>query len=167
MPESNMPADIAHIIQLAVAPVFLLAGIGALLKVMAERLGRVVDRWRVIERELSSNTLDETATAMRLSELAVVDRRMASSHWAIALSTLAALLICLVIILLFTGQLLRVPVGQAVAVVFIISMCVLTGGLVAFLIEIGVASRRLRVARTILEEAKTANATPWRRFGAE
>ncbi|MBI1399945.1 DUF2721 domain-containing protein [Hyphomonas sp.] len=35
----------AHIIQLAIVPVFTLAGIGALLNLMANRLARVVDRW--------------------------------------------------------------------------------------------------------------------------
>ena len=53
MPDFVIPGDIAHVIQIAIAPVFLLAGIGAFLNVMTNRLGRVVDRWRSLEAELS------------------------------------------------------------------------------------------------------------------
>jgi len=104
MTPSPLPSDIAHIIQLAIAPVFTLAGIGALLNVMANRLARVVDRWRALEANLSA--ADDRTSRLHVTELGVLDRRMAHIHRAIAFSTLAALLICIVIILLFTGQLL-------------------------------------------------------------
>jgi hypothetical protein len=147
-----LPADIAHIIQLAIAPVFTLAGIGALLNVMANRLARVVDRWRALEAGLSDAAAPHHALA--IAELGVLDTRMARIHLAISLSTLAALLICVVIILLFTGQLLPVPVAQAVSVLFIASMCFLAVALVSFLMEVRVASRTLRVARAVLETGK-------------
>ncbi|MDP0947447.1 DUF2721 domain-containing protein, partial [Klebsiella pneumoniae] len=83
-----------------IAPVFTLAGIGALLNVMANRLARVVDRWRTLEAGLAE--AGETERRLSLDELAVLDRRMARIHRAISASTLAALLICIVIILLFT-----------------------------------------------------------------
>ncbi|MFN3312204.1 MAG: DUF2721 domain-containing protein [Hyphomonas sp.] len=148
-----LPSDIAHIIQLAIAPVFTLAGIGALLNVMANRLARVVDRWRALEAGLAAD--DEIASRLHVTELGVLDRRMVHIHRAIALSTLAALLICIVIILLFTGQLFTVPVARTVSVLFVASMGLLVVGLVSFYIEVRIASRILRVTRAVLEAGKT------------
>jgi hypothetical protein len=149
-----LPEDIAHIIQLAIAPVFTLAGIGALLNVMANRLARVVDRWRGLEGELAAAT--DKVHARHVNELGILDKRMAQIHRAIALSTLAALLICLVIILLFTGQLIPIPVAQAVSVLFVASMVFLSVALVSFLREVRIASRYLRVTRDVLEARKAA-----------
>ncbi|MAN46435.1 MAG: DUF2721 domain-containing protein [Alphaproteobacteria bacterium] len=148
MPDLLVPTDIAHVIQIAIAPVFMLAGIGALLNVMTNRLGRVVDRWRKMEKELEAQ--EGAPSKDRIAHLAVLDRRMAHINRAIALSTLSALLICIVIILLFTGQLLRFPVASMVSILFIASMSVLVGSLLSFLLEIRIASRMLRVARTVL-----------------
>ncbi|MEZ5945999.1 MAG: DUF2721 domain-containing protein [Hyphomonas sp.] len=120
---SFIPEDIAHVIQIAIAPVFLLAGIGAFLSVMANRLARIVDRWRALRRNLA--TCDADARKLHIEELVGLDRRMVNTSRAIALSTLAALLVCVVIILLFTGQLLHVPVTQAVSILFIAAMSVL------------------------------------------
>lgn len=147
-----LPEEVAHIIQLAIAPVFTLAGIGALLNVMANRLARVVDRWRTLESGLADT--DELTRKLYHSELTVLDKRMERIHRAISLSTLAALLICVVIILLFTGQLVPIPVAQAVSVLFMASMLFLSIALVSFLMEVRIASRTLRVTRAVLEAGK-------------
>lgn len=147
-----LSSDIAHIIQLAIAPVFTLAGIGALLNVMAQRLARVVDRWRSLEDGLGRQ--DVATHERHIAELSVLDQRMVNIHRAIALSTLAALLICVVIILLFTGQLIAIPVAPAVAILFVISMSLLVVALVSFYLEVHIARRTLRVTRTILEASK-------------
>lgn len=152
MDPTQLPKEVAHIIQLAIAPVFTLAGIGALLNVMANRLARVVDRWRALEGGLSEADLD--TRLLFHAELAVLDKRMERIHRAISLSTLAALLICVVIILLFTGQLVPIPVAQAVSVLFVASMLFLSVALVSFLMEVRIASRTLRVARAVLEAGK-------------
>lgn len=147
-----LPSDIAHIIQLAIAPVFTLAGIGGLLNVMANRLARVVDRWRALEAELAGAA--DAVHARHVEELGVLDRRMVHIHRAIALCTLAALMICLVIILLFTGQLVAIPVATAVSILFVVSMGLLVVALVSFYIEVRIASRILRVTRAVLETRK-------------
>lgn len=152
MPETTLPSDIAHIIQLAIAPVFTLAGIGALLNVMANRLARVVDRWRSLEGGLPE--AGEPVHRAHITELGILDRRMVHIHLAIALCTLAALMICLVIILLFTGQLIAVPVATAVSILFVVSMLLLVVALVSFYIEVRIASRTLRVTRAVLEAGK-------------
>ena len=149
MPDFVIPGDIAHVIQIAIAPVFLLAGIGAFLNVMTSRLGRVVDRWRTLEAALSD--CDDARRRNYVKELSILDRRMAHSNRAIALSTLAALLVCVVIIFLFTGQLLHVSVNRAVSILFIAAMSVLVTALLSFLLEIRISSRTLRVAGHLIK----------------
>lgn len=149
MPEFSVTGDIAHVIQIAIAPVFLLAGIGALLNVMTNRLGRVVDRWRALEEALPSS--DENIRRLLFAELKLLDRRMAHSNRAIALCVLAALLVCVVIMFLFTGLLLHFPVTQAVAILFVATMGLLVAGLLSFLLEIRISSKTLRVAREVLK----------------
>jgi len=46
---------VAHVIQLSVAPVFLLSGIGAMLAVMTNRLARVIDRARTLEAKVTAD----------------------------------------------------------------------------------------------------------------
>lgn len=149
----TIPSDIAHIIQLAIAPVFLLAGIGALLNVMTNRLARVVDRWRKVEGFMTE--LSEDLRQRHVPELAAIDKRMIRINRAVTLSALSALLICLVIVTLFAGQLVRTDVSNLVAVLFVASMGVLIVALVYFLSEISIATRTLRVAPHLLT-SKTA-----------
>ncbi len=137
-------ASIAHIIQLAVAPVFLLAGIGGILNVVAHRLARVVDRMRRLERELPTH--DEETQATEIRELAVLDRRMTFCHYSVGLCVVAALLVCVVVVILFVANLVRLDFGSAVSVLFVLAMLSLTAGLLLFLSEITVATRQVRVS---------------------
>jgi hypothetical protein len=142
-----MPApsinSIAHIIQLAVAPVFLLAGIGSLLNVFAARLARVVDRARQIERHLAE--AQDQEELIELKELEILDRRMAICHWAIGLCTTAALLICLVVMILFVADMVAIKFAVPISLLFIAAMISLTCGLLLFLAEVTIATRSVRV----------------------
>ena len=79
---------VAHAIQLAVAPVFLLTGIAAILTVMTNRLGRVIDRARVLEERLERAS-QESLTTLR-ADLAVLSRRAKLNGRAITLCTTTA-----------------------------------------------------------------------------
>jgi hypothetical protein len=136
-------ATVAHIIQLAVAPVFLLAGIGGIINVVANRLARVVDRVRALERELAAREADGEAWALR--SLAILDRRMRLCHWAIGLCVAAALLICLVVVILFTAYLAAINFALPVSLLFTGAMLSLTFGLLLFLAEVTIATRSVRV----------------------
>lgn len=145
--------DIGSAIQQAVAPVFLLTAIGGILNVLAHRLSRVVDRARHLESQLASYTAERRRLA--LDDLHVLASRMAAANWAIALCTLAALLVCLVVVLLFVEQLVRNQLDEAIAWVFIAATLMLTGGLLLFLWEIQLALRSVRVrAADILAERR-------------
>jgi hypothetical protein len=143
MQEEPGVAAIAHVIQLAVAPVFLLSGIGALLSVMTNRLGRVVDRARVLEHAARQRGGPEDAVLM--TELVTLSRRAALIGRSIALCTITALLVAAVIAALFLGAFLGVNPATTVAWFFIAAMVSLFLGLLLFLREILLATSTLRI----------------------
>ena len=124
---------VAYAIQLVVAPAFLLTGIGALLAVMANRLARVVDRFRVLSHVADRNQAE-------VEEMATLLRRSRWVHWAISLSTLAALLVCVVIAALFVGSESGINPSRVVSLLFISAMLVLIAGLLCFLREISLST---------------------------
>jgi hypothetical protein len=127
---------VAHVIQLAVAPVFLLTGVGAILAVITNRLGRIVDRFRVLER--TPPVAGEEASH-REEMLALVHRERVI-YWAISLCTICALLVCVVIATLFVGSVTGVELSGAIALLFILAMFALIAGLLSFLREIYIAT---------------------------
>lgn len=141
-------ATIANLIQLAIAPVFLLAGIGAILNVLAQRLARVVDRARKLEEDFSS--YDEQERRRAAAELCFLERRMKVVNQAIRACTASALFTCLVVAILFVADLSEFAFGQAIALLFIIAMLLLIVGLVLFLHEIRLAMRSLSVRTELL-----------------
>jgi hypothetical protein len=126
--------DIAHVIQLAIAPVFLLTAVGTLLNVLVNRLGRSVDRRRTLVAELPG--MDAALAASARGELAFVQQRVRLIYTAILLAVAAALLICLLIAIAFVDALITSDLSQAVAVLFILAMLALIGSLGLFLREI-------------------------------
>jgi len=138
-------STIAHQIQLAVAPVFLLAGIGSILNVMAGRLARVVERARSLEREFAS--FDEEARRLATAELRILDRRMSVVNVALSACTAAALLVCVLVAMLFVADLADVAFGRPVAWLFVTAMLLLILGLILFLWEVRLAMHALRVRR--------------------
>jgi len=124
-------SSVAQVIQLAVAPVFLLAGVGALLGVLANRLGRVIDRFHVLEKSLVSD-LSATERAQTLSTILSLSRRARMIHWAISLCTACDLLVCLVVVALFVGAELQVELSRTIAGLFIAAMLALIAGLTCF-----------------------------------
>ncbi|MFZ4690002.1 MAG: DUF2721 domain-containing protein [Polymorphobacter sp.] len=144
--------SIAANIQLAVAPVFLLTGIGSILGVLAARIGRVVDRARRLEVEIVA--VDARACPEKWreaqAELQVLDRRMASANWAIIMCTLAALCVCIVIAILFLGEVFPISASSVVAPLFIAGMALLITGLLFFLYEVQIALRSVRVKAALI-----------------
>jgi hypothetical protein len=142
MQESQVSA-IAHVIQLAVAPVFLLTGVGAMLGVLANRLGRVIDRARLLEDRLAGATPERERHY--LSELKTLKRRGTLMQGAIGLCTTSALLVCAVIVILFVGAFLDTDVSGIIGLLFVAAMLGLFSGLVMFLAEIRLAIRGMRI----------------------
>ncbi len=140
-------SNIAHVIQLAVAPVFLLAGIGSLLNVLAHRLARIIDRARIRESALTTTNADDFPALKE--ELNTLSRRMRFTNWAITLCTCGALLVCLVVALLFVSALLKIEFAKAIAALFILAMGSVIIGLLSFLAEIYIATGSIRIGDSL------------------
>ena len=144
MDESVAVTTIAHQIQLAVAPVFLLAGIGGIINVLAQRLARVVDRSRQLEAEAPGESA--AARAAYAAELGLLERRMKVVNWAISLCTASALFVCMVVAILFVADLARIAFARPIAMLFILAMLLLILGLILFLYEIRLAMQALAIS---------------------
>lgn len=131
--------EIAHTIQLAIAPVFLLTAIAGLLNVLSQRLGRIVDRMRVLI-DLLETSAESKHPRIRL-EYRLLTYRRHTANIAIACGTFAALLVCLLIASAFTGFLFKLDVASPLAVLFVMAMLALIGSLSFFLREVFFASR--------------------------
>lgn len=134
MPLTVPFGDVTHVIQLAIAPVFLLTAVGTLLNVLINRLGRAVDRRRVLVAALPSQVAMVAAQVHR--ELDYVERRVQLIYMAIFLAVATALLICLLIALAFLDALVAADLSQLVAILFMIAMLALIGSLALFMREV-------------------------------
>ena len=126
-------STVAHVIQMAVAPVFLLTGIGAILSVLTGRLGRLVDRFRALTETVSE------LPAIQARELNILTVRARWVHWAITLCTASALFVAIVIGALFVGAVVNIDPSRIVSFLFIIAMTSLIIGLGCFLREISLS----------------------------
>ena len=134
------PGEIGHIIQLAIAPVFLLTGVGTNMLVLTNRLARIIDRSRTLEERLEEpDHAPEKEQAAR-DELEVLFRRARKINRAIFLSTTCALLICMVVAALFVTDALDLRLASVIAGMFVLAMVSLTGSFVYLLREILLAT---------------------------
>jgi MFS family permease len=140
---------LAQIIQLAVAPVFLLAGIGAFLNVCAGRLARIVDRARALEPRILASRGSEHDRLV--GEVRLLDRRIRVVNAAIFTTVLAALIISAVVVLLFVAFLTGYKIGTAVALLFIAAMIFTGLSFAIFLYETRLGTRSVRVRSHILD----------------
>ena len=143
MQASPQISTVAHVIQLAVAPVFLFSGVAALLGVLTNRLARIIDRARALE--VRAPAMGESERRDAHGELRHLSQRARLINWAISLGTMCALSVCGVIVALFLGASLSIEVSGPVSVLFICSMLALFWALLCFLREIYVATKGLRI----------------------
>jgi MFS family permease len=149
LPPGPELTHLAQIIQLAVAPVFLLAGIGAFLNVCAGRLARIVDRTRALEPRILASRGSEHDRLV--AEVRLLDRRTRIVNGAIFTTVLAALIISAVVVLLFVAFLTGYQIGTAVALLFIAAMICTALAFAIFLYETRLGTRSVRVRSHILE----------------
>ncbi len=133
-------SDIGHMIQLAIAPVFLLTGVATKLTVLTNRLARIIDRTRVLEDRLRLGPNEEYS-----EEVEVLYTRSHLINHAITSSTACGFLVCLVIAMLFLGDSANIKLDKVIAAFFVMAMFGLIFSFVFFLREIFISSRFMRM----------------------
>ena len=136
--------DVAHLIQVALTPIFLISAIGVTLSVLTSRLARIVDRARAMEDILRRPDHVHDGRDLH-AVLEVLARRARYINAAITFITLSALFIALVVVMLFVNAFLRWNLSAFIACLFILSMVSLCAALLTFLIEVRIATRTLRI----------------------
>jgi VIT1/CCC1 family predicted Fe2+/Mn2+ transporter len=136
--------DVAHLIQVALTPIFLISAIGVTLNVLTSRLARIVDRARAMESQVSHPEYRPEGRDLH-EALGVLARRARYINAAITLITLSALFIALVVVMLFVNAFAHWELSAFIAILFILSMLALAGALTAFLIEVRIATKTLRI----------------------
>jgi phosphoglycerol transferase MdoB-like AlkP superfamily enzyme len=136
--------EIAHLIQVALTPIFLISAIGVTLNVLTSRLARIVDRARAMEDRLLRADYVQDSRDLH-GELKILARRSRWINAAITLITLSALFIALVVVMLFVNAFLRWDLAAFIAGIFILSMLTLAAALLAFLVEVRIATTTLRI----------------------
>jgi len=141
VPPSHV-TEIGRVIQLAVAPVFLLTAIGTILSVLSNRLARIVDRARQLAPLIEASP--EGGRASLRDELALLIRRRKLVNAAITAGTTSALLVCVLIGSAFVGYLAGADLAVALAVLFIGAMAAFVGALLCFLREVLISVTSLK-----------------------
>ena len=136
----NTPSDTLQVsaaIRDAVAPVFLLTGIGSLLGVVVNRLGRTIDRARYL------NGLNTEQRKKFLNEFNIIQKRVTWMRWSIGLFIVAGLCISLSVALIFIGVAIKLNVSDFILGTFIFAMFALILGISCFLREIIFATQEV------------------------
>jgi len=129
--------EIAGVIQLAIAPVFMLTALGTVINALNLRLGRAVDRRRELEERLAGMPQAELAPAQ--DELATIARRIRFVYLAIVFAVISALFTALLIAGAFVGAFVRTDLSYHIAGMFVCAMVALIVCLLLFLREIFLA----------------------------
>lgn len=143
MNSTDVISEIGKAIQLALGPVFLLTGIAGMLNVMSGRLSRIIDRGRTLTEKPDVIATYEP-TEIR-NELLMLERRRHITSRAINMFTIAALLVCLVIVTLFLEAMFFMSLKWLIGVLFILATLGLVVGLGYFLREVHMAANTVRI----------------------
>ena len=141
-------STIAQTIQLSLGPVFMLAGIGALLNVLAGRLARIVERPPA--RGARHPPATRRAHDPHVWALRRRHRRLTIINWALYLAVSSAVMTCTVVAMLFVAELANLRIGQFVAVAFVLAMVLLITALVSFMVEVRISLKAIQIREELL-----------------
>jgi hypothetical protein len=134
------------VIQTSVSPVILISGIGLLLLSMTNRLGRIIDRSRLLVEAMPRMAAAEQKHVT--AQVTVLYQRAKIIRLVIILSTTSVLLAGFLVISLFFSALLQLESAFFVILCFILCMAALIASLLLFLIELQMSLRALRLELT-------------------
>ncbi|MEI6082816.1 MAG: DUF2721 domain-containing protein [Verrucomicrobiota bacterium] len=136
-------SEIVPVLQTAIGPVILISGTGLLLLTMTNRLGRAIDRARILARELPAQPA--AARPKIEAQLRILWRRAKLIRLAIALAAGSALLAAVLIVMLFITALLQVDCTTVIGGLFILCVCSLGCSLAVFIHDINQSLAALRL----------------------
>lgn len=136
--------DVTHVIQLAVAPVFLLTAVGTFISVLTSRLARIVDRIRILEKKEESLSPEETD--FKHLELVLLGRRLLLIYIALTCMVSCGLVVGVIIGSAFIDAFLAIKLSAFIAAMFVLAMFAFIGGLTALLREIFLAVQSTRAS---------------------
>lgn len=142
----NSLSHLIPILQLAVGPVILISGVGMLLLTLTNRFGRVIDRTRALHRDRT--TLPQSAHRGLSEQIAIMQRRASILRLAIMLAGGTALLVAVMILTLFVAALAALEVGPFIITLFCASLLTLIGAILAFLHDMNLSLRAIRLELT-------------------
>jgi hypothetical protein len=134
-------SDLIPTLQLSIGPVILISGVGLLVLSMTNRFGRIIDRSRILAREVTAAA--EADRPSMLAQLRILSRRAKIVRAGIGLAALSVLLASVLIISLFLAALLDLAIAILIATIFMLCMLALIGSLVFFLVDIDLSLRAL------------------------
>lgn len=153
-----IPSSYLPVIQLAVTPVILLSGVGALMITLTNRMGRIVDRTRKLAEQLRG--APEAERAHFDGQLEIMWRRAKLIRLAVTLAGLSMLLSCVLVMIIFVDASLHREFGVEMVFFFAASITCLIASLMAFLRDIWISLRALRIeVRRARPDGKTS--APW------
>ena len=144
--------ELIPVLQVAVGPVILISGVGLLLLTMTNRLGRLIDRSRILLQEEQHATLAERAALEK--QISILSRRAVLVRRAISLASLTVLLVAVLVILLFAAALLKLQAAPLLVVIFAASMVSLIVAMMAFMQDVHLSLQAIQLQmRRVAESA--------------
>ncbi len=136
-------AELIPVLQTAIGPVILISGVGLLLLTMTNRLGRVIDRARILASQV--NDADLTTRQNKGAQLVILWRRARLIRLSITLTAFSALFAAILVVVLFMTAILRVESAWLIGGLFILDMASLIGALIYFLQDINLSLEAVKI----------------------
>ncbi|MGD1029871.1 MAG: DUF2721 domain-containing protein [Opitutaceae bacterium] len=130
--------ELVPVLQLSIGPVILISGVGLLLLTLTNRFGRMLDRARLIKREMDASP--EGAQVGNLqAQIDILVTRARILRLSITLSSVTVLLVGILILVLFLSGLFKWEDGILIVVLFSLAILSLIGSIVAFIRDMNLA----------------------------
>ncbi|MFO1451246.1 MAG: DUF2721 domain-containing protein [Opitutaceae bacterium] len=133
------------ILQLAIGPVILISGVGLLLLTLTNRFGRMVDRSRLLARDLTLQTGDGPHANALQSQIDILHRRAAILRFSILCGATTVLLVAVLILVLFLSALMAWEAGWLIVGLFCVSQIALIGSMAAFIRDMNLSLDAFRL----------------------
>jgi hypothetical protein len=136
-------AELIPVLQTAIGPVILISGVGLLLLTMTNRLGRAIDRARILAAELP--TVSDASRRVIEGQLRILWSRARLIRVAIILVSMSALAAAILIIVIFLTALWQLEIGWLISALFVVCMACLIASLMLFIHDINQSLAALKL----------------------